>query len=522
MRLRSTLALPAVLACVLVLGLAGSNGCAGASKGNPGSAGSGGSGAAGAGSPGTAGSSNPGTGGAAGQGAAGSGGLGAAGSTGSPGVAGAGAAGAGDPGTAGTGGAGTTGTAGSGPAGGLGTDGSAGSGSAGVSGTAGSGPGGPTDGGTDAVCQMAQYEFEPKIPTVYLLVDRSGSMFHCLTGNTGNVICDQPANTAWSNLKEAVRSVTRTLQNEVRFGFATIWGTDPAQGGMCPSIQGMVTDNVAPAINNATAIMARYDALQFPPNTNQAGVKFESPTSYSLKAVTQALTATTAPGDKYILFITDGQPDYCDDSNSLCAPDSVIAQIQAAKAAGITTIVLGVQTTLFDLPPGILKAYATAGAGEPTVAPLRSATANITDFYDQCQSIAGWRNDLTASGKPNARGTTLGAYSATAGPTNPYMPSAADQGQLVAQLMTALAGLKSCTFDLNDVGGKSIKVDPMKLDQARVKVEGVEIPQNATNGWSLGASTSELVLNGNACTTWRMPDSKVIDFQFPCSIIIFE
>ena len=26
------------------------------------------------------------------------------------------------------------------------------------------------------------YTFEPKIPTVYLLVDRSGSMFHCLTG----------------------------------------------------------------------------------------------------------------------------------------------------------------------------------------------------------------------------------------------------------------------------------------------------------------------------------------------------
>jgi hypothetical protein len=28
--------------------------------------------------------------------------------------------------------------------------------------------------------------------------------------------------------------------------------------------------------------------------------------------------ATTTPGDKYILFITDGEPDYCDDSNG-CA-----------------------------------------------------------------------------------------------------------------------------------------------------------------------------------------------------------
>jgi len=495
------------LAYAPALALAVSLGCAGAGKSNPGTGGSSAQGAAGSGSSGSAGTGGPGAAGSAGPGAAGSTGPGAAGA--GAGVAGANSAGSG-PGAAGSGDA--TGTAG--------RDSS--TGAAGVTGAAG-GTGAPTDGGTDAVCQMAQYMFEPKIPTVYLLVDRSGSMFHCLTGNTGNVICDQPANTAWSNLREAVRSVVKTLDKDVRFGFATIWGTDPsATGGMCPSIQGTVTDNVAPAPDNATAIMTKYDALQFPPNSNQVGIKFESPTSYSIKAVTTALTTITSPGDKYIIFITDGQPDYCDDSNSLCAPDSVIGQIQAAKTAGITTIVLGVQTTLFDLPAGILKAYATAGAGEPTVAPLRSATGAVTDFYDQCNGVAGWKNDLTASGKPNARGSTLGAYSATAGPTNPYMPSAADQTQLVTQLSTALAGVKSCTFDLNDVGGKSIKVDAMKLDQAHVKIQGTEIPQNATNGWSLGATTSELVLNGTACTTWRMPNNKLIDFIFPCGIIIFE
>ena len=43
---------------------------------------------------------------------------------------------------------------------------------------------------TDAgACQQANYTFEPKIPTVYLLVDRSGSMFHCLTGDTGSAVC---------------------------------------------------------------------------------------------------------------------------------------------------------------------------------------------------------------------------------------------------------------------------------------------------------------------------------------------
>jgi hypothetical protein len=283
----------------------------------------------------------------------------------------------------------------------------------------------------------------------------------------------------------------------------------------------MVTDHIAPAVDNATAIMAKYDSLPFPPNSNQPGVKFESPTSESIQVVTQALSGITAPGDKYILFVTDGQPDYCDDSLAVCAPDSVISKIQTAKAAGITTIVLGLQTPLFDLPAGILKAYATAGAGEPTVAPM-PAGSDVNAFYDQCNRFTAWHSDLVMAGKPDARGSTIGTYTSPAGPTNPYMPNAADRTQLVTQLTTALAGVKSCSFDLNDVGGKSIKVDAMKLDQAHVKIEGTEVPQNATNGWSLGATTSELVLNGTACTTWRMPNKKIIDFNFPCGIIIFE
>ena len=85
-----------------------------------------------------------------------------------------------------------------------------------------------------------------------------------------------------------------------------------------------------------------------------------------------------------------------------------------------------------------------------------------------------WRTDLTASGHPIARGpmAVVGTYSATAGTTKPFKPNAADQNMLVTQLSTALAGVKSCTFDLNDVSGKAIKVDTTKLAQAHVKIKG--------------------------------------------------
>jgi hypothetical protein len=83
--------------------------------------------------------------------------------------------------------------------------------------------------------------------------------------------------------------------------------------------------------------------------------------------------------------------------------------------------------------------------------------------------------------------------------------------------------VKSCTFDLNDVGGKTIKVDTMKLGQAKVKIQGTEVPLSTTNGWNVDAAApTTLVFSGTACTTWRNPASKTIDLEFPCGTIIFE
>src|SRR5262249_3934234 len=115
-----------------------------------------------------------------------------------------------------------------------------------------------------AACQQMEIPFQQTNPTVYLLVDRSGSMFHCLSGNTGNVICDDPHNTSWTHLKNAIEQVLPTLASQVRFGFTTVWGTDPSgSGGMCPSLTGMLTDNVPPALNNAAMIKSKYDSLAF-------------------------------------------------------------------------------------------------------------------------------------------------------------------------------------------------------------------------------------------------------------------
>jgi hypothetical protein len=405
----------------------------------------------------------------------------------------------------------STGGAGAVASGGISSDGGAPVAGGGTGPAAGSGGGG----GAPA-CQMASYTFAPKIPTVYVMVDRSGSMYHCLSpAMAGMASCPTMTDTPWEKLRVAVEGVMMALQDQVRFGFVAVSGTNPAGGGKCPQL-----DQVAPALNNFNAIKTVYDALPFGPNTTEVGKKFESPASLTLNSLGAQLAADTAPGDKYILFLTDGQPDYCDDSNTLCAPDSVVGALQALKAKNITTIIMGLQTPDFDLAPGVLQAYANAGAGEPTMPPVSKAQDNFA-FYDQCLGIAGWAADLTASGKTSERGVTIGTYDTTSGPTKPYTPDVGDQTMLTMQLSAALSGVKSCSFDLSNVNGQSIKVDLNQLAEASVSIMGTKLPQDMTNGWSM-SSASQLVLNGTACDTWRMPDNNDIAFNFPCKTIIFE
>ncbi len=374
-------------------------------------------------------------------------------------------------------------------------------------------------GGGMPACQMASYSFVPKTPTVIVMVDRSGSMFDCISEPSLQPSCKDKSDTPWEKLRIAVESVIESLQGQVRFGFATVTGTDPSAGGKCPEL-----DSVPPDLNNYTKIQTKYDALEFQPETNQPGKKFESPASFVLQQVGMELAADTFPGDKYVLFLTDGQPDYCDDSNVLCAPDSVIMALQNLKKQNITTIVMGLQVDAEAIPiaPGVLQAYANAGAGEDTLAPVDASKGqDATALYDQCAGVAGWAADLVASGKTAERGVTLGTYAETAGPTKPYTPNVTDQSMLTAQLAAALSGVKSCSFDLSNVNGQSIKVDLNQLDQATVSVMGSMVPLDMTNGWSMGSAT-QLVLNGSACENWRKPEVKDIAFNFPCKAIIFE
>ncbi|HEY4105748.1 MAG TPA: VWA domain-containing protein [Polyangiaceae bacterium] len=334
--------------------------------------------------------------------------------------------------------------------------------------------------GTDAgACQSMELDFTPKTPTVFVLVDRSGSMF-------------EAPNPPWEPLKMGALQVIQELQNDVAFG----WGAFTGQAGVkCPDFA-----SVPPAKNNYDAINMVYGTM------GATGYKSETPVGEALPLAAQALAQSPEDGNKYILFVTDGQPDFCDDGDENCPLDDVVYQLQKLNKTGINTIIFGLQNG--NVPPQTLQAFANAGAGQPVAAPF---TGTAMDVYYSCQSEAGWKADYAEAGVTGM--SAVAAYAATGGMTKYYSPDVTDQDALTTQLRTVLAGVKSCLFDLS-----KFTIDLNGLDQASVLVQGQTVPLDSTNGWRMN-SESQLELVGSACTNWQQPQNTKIDFNFPCDIV---
>jgi len=319
---------------------------------------------------------------------------------------------------------------------GAGGDDSTSGGAAGA-GEAGGGAGSSTaagSGGTDGgSASVGPCDTDTK-PTVYVMVDRSGSMFDCLsTELLIEPACEDAADTAWSVLKASVLAAIQQREAQIKFGFLAFTGTNPQLSGMCP-----ILDEVEPGIGNHSKISQLYDKLGFSPEQAMTTLKLETPTLQALEHLGAKLATDASPGKKSILLVTDGQPDFCDDEDSICPVDAVVGKLQALYAQGISTTVIGLRSRVRDVPETTLEAFANAGAGEDTVDPAVSTTGGPMT-YDLCQlSSPTWRELLVASGKPLQRGSTLGNYASAAGPTQPFIPSIDDPQALSAALAAAL------------------------------------------------------------------------------------
>jgi von Willebrand factor type A domain len=346
------------------------------------------------------------------------------------------------------------------------TRGAGGGGGDGALTTGSDGPGGFSSGGiTSGGCQQFAIAFEPQTPTVMVLVDRSGSMF-----DSG----------FWDPLKTAVLKVVEKTQDKVRYGLLTFTGI---AGQECP----LVTGTNSFALNSYASLKTAYDAASIKP-----GAKLETPTGMVInEKVIPDLLAFKEPGKKYILFVTDGEPDRCDDGNPVCARDDVVGAVQSAFAQSIGTFVFGLQANA--ALGQHLQDVANAGAGQAVMTP----------------------GDALVNGCLGGDATKAkGKYAAAGGTTKFFTPDATDATALENALSAAVAGAQSCTFDLQ---GK-IEVDLANAGLGHVLIDGKAVPYNAQNGWQM-TSPTQLELVGDACSLLKNA-TMGISFDFPCDIII--
>ena len=200
-------------------------------------------------------------------------------------------------------------------------------------------PGDPGGGGGDEDCASVQVELTDTVPSVMLLVDRSGTMN-----------ADFASTSRWwavyDTLFDETSGVVKRLEQEVRFGMALY----TAYNGVCPIIEQM-----APAMGNYQQLRGLYE-LYDPVD--------ETPTAVSIDAMVTTLSGIQETGPKIIVVATDGEPDTCEVPDPDGLPEARSAAVGAAQRAHMAGIDLYIISVGDQIAQSHLQDMANAGVGK--------------------------------------------------------------------------------------------------------------------------------------------------------------
>ncbi len=355
---------------------------------------------------------------------------------------------------------------------------------------------------TGNYCDEFEVNFEPQTPTVYVMVDASSSM-----SELG----------FWEPMKTGVLNVVNQLTADVRFGFGSYTGTSAACTGLTNATPSISTDNYQ-------QIADAYNAIPAPPISMGAD-KQETPTPTAIAQATEILLADESPGDRYILLVSDGEPDFCNDNTANCAVDGTVAAMQYAFQQGVRTLVFAIDSASIQNPQ-YFNYFAQAGAGE---LPNWSIGLTVTSYngavVDQCNTsevAAQWGALRTNNGNaPNPTGCSplpsegnpecflpAGDYSASGGTTQAILSTSPEA--LAEAILSSVSGLKSCTLELN--------FDVVNAAAGEIFVHDMQtpIPQDQ---WQMNSSYV-LELLGDACLLWQSAEVKDFFAGFPCAAVV--
>lgn len=198
-------------------------------------------------------------------------------------------------------------------------------------------------GGTTPIpaCEAVTVAIDELRPALTLVVDQSLSMRY-------RYPTEESPSTRWSLVGDALFEptfgVVKQFETTVRFGIAFF----TSRPGSCP-----ILNEVPAKARNYEALNALYRSLRPDGDT---------PTGDALQQVVTELSQTPSQGPRYILLVTDGNPDTCLQPNPDQGQPEAVAAAQRAYAAGIELYVLGISN---GIAGENLQQLANAGKGRP-------------------------------------------------------------------------------------------------------------------------------------------------------------
>jgi hypothetical protein len=245
----------------------------------------------------------------------------------------------------------------------------------------------PTDGGgvvdvgpTGDACASAEVATTRVIPTVWLLVDGSGSMAAQLGGLAGGP-------SRWTALRDSLLAdpggLVAQLQSSVSFGLLVYDGGNSLPGMAGPQCPRVVA--VPPMLDNFSAISTQYPAMQTGAST---------PTHYALLDLQKRIDANPSTvGPTYVVLATDGAPNLCDFHDGVpstpATEQEAVATVKQLADAGIQSFVISMAGDDAALKAHLDAVAVAGGTGTPVFTPttqndLASALTQIIGATASC------------------------------------------------------------------------------------------------------------------------------------------
>jgi hypothetical protein len=294
------------------------------------------------------------------------------------------------------------------------------------------------------VCTDQPLVLDP--PTLYFVLDRSGSM-----NDSGK----------WGTVQAVIQHLVIQLGPRAKYAVAVF--PDPQGDGCYPGreIFPPVQGDPPPGGNVEIAIFSTLHGISASGGT---------PTAATLRNLTSRITSL--PGKTYVIFATDGGPN-CN-AAAMCDVSACTFNIEGDVGCSLTTTNCCTPTTAgpdacLDAQPSIDAVQAIATAGVPVYVLGVPESEPYASLLDQLAMVGG-----------TARGTEPEYYAVTSNDESAFDTA-------LAQVAAKITG--SCTLTLTTV----------PPDPARVNVffDGQAIGQSGPDGWSLDGTSVTLL--GASC-----------------------